>query len=97
MLRPREVAPGLRGTSRAGAERSGSRAARRPGAPGWVLKERRKLFKLGAYALYDTLSDPLRKRKTLDECAARNESFRLFVASLAEPQDAFDPLVRARS
>lgn len=31
---------------------------------------------------YDKLSEPLHKRKTLDECAARNESLRLFVESL---------------
>ncbi len=45
-------------------------------------KERKKLFQLKAYGLYDKLSEPLRKRKTLDECAARNESLRLFVESL---------------
>ena len=45
-------------------------------------KERKKHSQLGAYALYEKLSDPLRKRKNLDECAARNESLRLFVESL---------------
>ena len=45
-------------------------------------KERKKLFQLKAYAMYDKLSEPLRKGKTLDECAARNESLRLFVESL---------------
>lgn len=45
-------------------------------------KERKKLFQLKAYALYDKLSEPLRKGKKLDECAARNESLRLFVESL---------------
>lgn len=45
-------------------------------------KERKKLFQLGAHDLYATLSEPLRKRKNLDECATRNESLRLFVDSL---------------
>jgi hypothetical protein len=45
-------------------------------------KERKKLFQLGAYDLYAMLSESFRKRKHLDECAARNESLRLFVDSL---------------
>ena len=45
-------------------------------------KARKRLSQLGAYDLYATLSEPLRQRKTLDECAAKNESLRLFVESL---------------
>lgn len=45
-------------------------------------KERKKNSQLSAHDLYAKLSDPLRKRKNLDECAARNESLRLFVESL---------------
>jgi hypothetical protein len=45
-------------------------------------KERKKLFQLGAYEQYDKLSEPFRKRKTLDEHARKNHSLRVFVDSL---------------
>jgi hypothetical protein len=45
-------------------------------------KQRKKLFNRKPYARYHELSEPLRKLKTLVECASRNESLRLFVESL---------------
>lgn len=45
-------------------------------------KERKRLFQLNAYRKYEKLSDPLRKRKKLDECARRNQSLKDFVDSL---------------
>jgi hypothetical protein len=46
-------------------------------------KERKRLFQLKAYERYDRLSQDFRKRSTLQKCATRNQSLRLFIESLA--------------
>lgn len=45
-------------------------------------RERKKLFQMGKYQQYAELSRPFRSRRSLDECAGRNGSLRLFVDSL---------------
>ena len=45
-------------------------------------KERKRLFRLGAFDRYDELSRPFRKVHELERCAGRNRSLRLFVDSL---------------
>jgi hypothetical protein len=45
-------------------------------------KERKQLSQMRAYEHHDWLSRDFRKRRTLEECATRNHSLRLFVESL---------------
>jgi hypothetical protein len=54
--------------------------------------ERKQLFQLkdgNAYAFHDKLSRDFRKRRTLEDCATRNPSLRLFLEALS--QDAEQP------
>jgi hypothetical protein len=44
-------------------------------------RARKKLFNLSTYEKYDTLTQPFRKTSTLDECANRSRSLRLFLDS----------------
>jgi hypothetical protein len=46
-------------------------------------RKRKRLFQLKTYKRYDQLSQEFRKRSTLQKCAARNQSLRLFIESLA--------------
>jgi hypothetical protein len=50
-------------------------------------KERRQLSQMKAYEHHDKLSRDFRKRRTLEDCATRNHSLRLFLESLASTEE----------
>lgn len=50
-------------------------------------KERKQLSQMRAYEHHDKLSRDFRKRRTLDDCATRNHSLRLFLESLASNEE----------
>ena len=50
-------------------------------------KERKQLFQMSAYAHHDSLSRKFRKRRTLEDCARRNHSLRLFLESLESNEE----------
>jgi hypothetical protein len=52
-------------------------------------KERKRLFQLQIYQRYDRLSQEFRKPSTLQKCATRNQSLRLFLESLTTENARF--------
>ncbi len=50
-------------------------------------KERKKLSQMNVYDAHDTLSRDFRKRRTLEDCATRNHSLRLFLESFSAQED----------
>ncbi|MFE8605013.1 hypothetical protein [Archangium violaceum] len=50
-------------------------------------KERKQLSQMRAYEHHDKLSRDFRKRSTLEDCATRNHSLRLFLESLASNEE----------
>jgi hypothetical protein len=50
-------------------------------------KERKQLSQMGAYEHYDKLSRDFRRRRTLEDCATRNHSLRLFLESLISNEE----------
>jgi hypothetical protein len=50
-------------------------------------KERKQLSQMRAYEYHDKLSRDFRKQRTLEDCATRNHSLRLFLESLASNEE----------
>ncbi|WNG29715.1 hypothetical protein F0U62_41210 [Cystobacter fuscus] len=50
-------------------------------------KERKQLSQMGAYEHHDKLSRDFRKRRTLEDCATRNHSLRLFLEPLSPNEE----------
>ncbi|MFY0580431.1 hypothetical protein ACN28S_44885 [Cystobacter fuscus] len=50
-------------------------------------KERKQLSQMRAYEHHDKLSRDFRRRRTLEDCATRNHSLRLFLESLASNEE----------